>query len=127
LIQKLIIHDQTMSDDRAEFNESARRSFLLGIKHSKKKKAKEAEKRAKETLRKVRAERRHQRKEERETVVKELVEKQAKLGIRPTPLLADGNNVLLFAEVDAANPTEVKLGEMEVKDNGSPPQEMVLL
>jgi hypothetical protein len=117
-----------MSDkDHAQFDEAARRSFLLGIQHSKKKKAKEAEKRAKETLRKVRAERRHSRKEEREQAIQELVQKQTKLGIRPIPLLTDGCRSLLIAEVDASNPTNVKLGEIEITDKGDPPDDPVLL
>jgi hypothetical protein len=117
-----------MSDrDYAQFDEAARRSFLLGIQHGKKKRAKEAEKRAKETLRKVRAERRHSRKEEREQAIQELVHRQTKLGIRPIPLLTDGCHSLLIAEVDAANPTDVRLGEIEVKGNADPPEETILL
>jgi hypothetical protein len=104
----------TAPADRVEYNEAAHRSFLLSVKHSKKQKAKRAEKLAKETLRKVRADRRHQRKEEREQVVRDLVKKQTKLGIQSLPLYTESHGSILFAEVDAANPTEVKLAELEI-------------
>ena len=99
---------------KAEFNPVERRQFLMSIKNHKRTKRKRAEKLAKETLRKVRAERRHQRKEEREEVVKTLVQKQSKLGIKALPLFAEEEKALVMAEVDPSNPSEVKVTEIDI-------------
>jgi hypothetical protein len=108
-------------DFTAEFDPNARRSFLLSIKNSKKRKAKRAEKLAEEALRKDRAERRQKRKEERDEVVQALIDKQAKIGLRSLPLYVGGGGVIPMAEVDAAKPTEMTLSEVTLVPKIDPP------
>ena len=103
-------------ETKAEFNPVERRQFLMSIKNHKRQKRKRAEKLAKETLRKVRAERRNKLKEEREEIVKTLVKKQSKMGIKALPLFAAEEKALLMAEVDAANPSEVKVTEIDMTE-----------
>lgn len=106
----------TGSEQKVEYDPAQRRAFLIGVKNSKKNKRKKAEKLAKETMKKVRAERRVQKREAIQENIKQLVKKQSKLGIKALPIFAEEEKQIVMAEVDAANPTEIKLSEVGINE-----------
>ena len=101
---------------KAEFDAGSRKRFLLTIKNHSKIKAKEKKKLAKEALAKSRAELRQKHKQERQEFLNQLVNERG-TKIDRLPLFADDfKNQITMAEVEASNPTEVKISVLDVNE-----------
>lgn len=109
--------------DKVEFDPGSRKKFLLEIKNHSKIKEKEKAKYAKEKLAKSRAELRQKHKQERQELYDELVNvRGAKFD--KLPLFAENyRNEIPMAEVEATNPTEVKMSVLDVDKEPEIPAE----
>lgn len=120
---KFSIKPRNKSDDKVEFDPNSRKKFLLDIKNHSKIKEKEKAKYAKEKLAKSRAELRQKHKQERQELYDELVNVRG-TNFDRLPLFADDyKNEIPMAEVEASNPTEVKMSVLDVDKEPELPKE----
>ena len=114
--EKKKINKKKKAPPKIEFDETSRKSFLLGLKNKKKRKEKKAKIIAKEILNKARAELRHKKKEKQQEDIKTLLRKQSKLGIQPLSIFTEGPNGINMEMIEVDPNEQNNLEEEEEEE-----------